>query len=177
MDIEKIIMETHANTTYVLLGFPAIPLWLTFLMVERVKDHNLFYSLKMTFMKLCQDNLFIAVMLVLELLVCLSYFRMHSQKIVLTDQKIIIYTLNVFGSKMFETTKQELPLTEIDKVYVETGGDFFERRLKCSTIVLQPKNDEEIRLLLMNKGREFTDLASYQIAMSNRKNFPELIQD
>lgn len=174
MDIEKVIMETHANTTYVMLGFPAIPLWLTFLMLERIKGHNLFYSLKMTFLKLCHENSFIVVLIVLELLVCLSYFRMHNQKITLTNQRIVIHTLNVFGSKMFETTTQELRLTDIDKIYVQTGSDFFERRLKCSTIILQPNNGEEIKLFLMNNGREFADMASYHIAMSKRKNHPEL---
>lgn len=168
MNIEKIIMETHANTTYVLLGFPAIPLWLTFLMLERIKGHNLFYSLKVTFLKLCHENLFIAVLLILELLVCLSYYRMQNQKIVLTNQKIIIYRLTVFGSSLFETTKQELPLTEIGKIYVRTGSDFFEKRLKCSSIVLQTKHGEEIRLDLMNKGREFADEASYQVAMAQK---------
>ena len=166
MDIEKVIMETHANTTYVMLGFPAIPLWLTFLMVERIKGHNLFYSLKMTFLKLCHENLFIALMLVLELLVCLSYLRMQNQRVVLTNQKIIVYRLTLFGSSFFETTKQEVPLTEVERIYVRTGSDFFEKRLKCSTIVVQPKNGEEIRLDLMNKGREFADEASYQIAMA-----------
>ena len=168
MNTEKVIMETRANTTYVMLGFPAIPLWLTFLMVERIKGHNLFYSLKMTFLNLCQDTFFIAIMLILELLVCLSYFRMHSQKIVLTNQRIIIYSLKVFGSKIFDTAKQELQLADIDKIYVQTGSDFFERKLKCSTIILQPKNDQEIRLNLMNNGREFTNQASYHIAMSQK---------
>lgn len=168
MDIEKVIMETHANTTYVMLGFPAIPLWLTFLMVERIKGHNLFYSLKMTFLKLCHENLFLIVLLILELLVCLSYIRMYNQKIVLTNQKIIVYRLTVFGSSLFETAKQEVPLTDIEKIYVRTGSDFFEKRLKCSTIVIQPKNGEEIRLDLMNKGREFTDEASYQIAKAQK---------
>lgn len=174
MNVEKVIMETNANTTYVLLGFPAIPLWLTFVMLERIKGHNLFYSLKMTFLKLCQENSFIVFILILELIVCLSYYRMHNQKITLTDQRIIIQTLNVFGSKIFETTTQELQLTDIDKIYVKTGSDFFERRLKCSTIILQPDNGEEIQLFLMNNGKEFTELASYHIAMSKRKSFPEL---
>ena len=29
MDIEKVIMETHANTAFVMLGFVAVPLWLS----------------------------------------------------------------------------------------------------------------------------------------------------
>lgn len=77
---------------------------------------------------------------------------------------------------MFETTTQELSLKDIDKIYVEAGSDFFERKLKCSTIILQPKNDKEIRLFLMNNSKEFTDLASYHIAMSNKAR-PDLSKE
>lgn len=165
---ETVIMEIHANTSIVILGFFIMPLWLALLDFKLIKGYSIFKSLLIALQQMLQQPLMLGVLTVLEILVIIAFIRMRSQKLILTNNKLKILTVDNFNKGFFKIREQELMLTDIKSIYTKVTGGFIEKKFKCSTIIIIPADDKEITLDLMNNAYEFIDKVNYQI-VKNKK--------
>ena len=166
---EQLIMEIDANAKLVLLGVLLVPLWLTFVDLELIRDRTIFESLQESFQNVFREPVYFGIFVILELIMALSYYRTGRQKLTLTDKRLIIRMVdNISRRGLFRSVTKELALTEIKSVIV-VYNRLIKRKFNCVTVVIEPTEGEKITLGNMINGTAFVDKVNYLLAL-HRQN-------
>jgi len=160
---EKILMEIAGDPRYTVLGFFAVPLWLTLLDFKLIRGYSFLGSLKIAFKSFFSNPYMLGIALILEIIMLVAFIRISKQKLYLTETNVISET------GIFKVEQKAIPLKDIKIIYSLNDNDKIARRFKCASVALETLDGDKQSFMLMKNTQEFTDKANYQIARLKRE--------